>query len=206
MNLEFVVAAIGILKSAKAYVPVDPAYPKKRVKWVLDDVAATVVCVSTTQVKHFTSIDSSTEIIIPPTNTPIPTPQPYSIANSGAIHHADHSLMYCIFTSGSTGRPKGVLIEHRNLSNLFGHYRKRWRVHADDSFVSFHSSAFDPSVLEMWFPLLAGGTFMIHLGEWQDNLSRSGATILNLTPSALCTLEPAQVTTRTIFVGGEALF
>ena len=41
--LEMVVALLGILKAGGAYVPIDPAYPKERLAFVLEDARARVL-------------------------------------------------------------------------------------------------------------------------------------------------------------------
>src|SRR5690606_31313128 len=39
-SLEMIVAILGILKSGAAYVPIDPAYPQDRKKFIQQDTAA----------------------------------------------------------------------------------------------------------------------------------------------------------------------
>ena len=40
---EMIIGLLGILKAGGAYVPIDPAYPKERLAFVMNDVGATVV-------------------------------------------------------------------------------------------------------------------------------------------------------------------
>src|SRR5690606_30170957 len=39
-SLDLVIAVLGILKAGAAYVPIDPAYPKQRKKFIIEDTAA----------------------------------------------------------------------------------------------------------------------------------------------------------------------
>ncbi|QJP70851.1 AMP-binding protein [Burkholderia glumae] len=65
-----------------------------------------------------------------------------------------------MYTSGSTGTPKGVLVPHRGISRLvldngyasFG---------ADDRVAWVGNPAFDISTLEVWAPLLHGGSVVV---------------------------------------------
>lgn len=47
-SLEWVVAVLGIVKTGAAYVPVDPAYPSKRVEYILSDTSAKVIITNNT--------------------------------------------------------------------------------------------------------------------------------------------------------------
>ena len=40
---ELVIGILGILKSGSAYVPIDPSYPKDRLRYILEDAQAPIV-------------------------------------------------------------------------------------------------------------------------------------------------------------------
>ncbi|MFP2964331.1 condensation domain-containing protein, partial [Myxococcus sp. 1LA] len=42
-SVDMVVALLGVLKAGAAYVPVDPAYPRERLGWMLEDTGASVL-------------------------------------------------------------------------------------------------------------------------------------------------------------------
>ncbi|WP_431934529.1 condensation domain-containing protein, partial [Nonomuraea jabiensis] len=65
---------------------------------------------------------------------------------------------YVMYTSGSTGTPKGVLGTHADVVALaaddcFGTAHERW--------LWYSPQAFDATTLEVWVPLLRGGTVVI---------------------------------------------
>src|SRR5690606_29603782 len=74
------------------------------------------------------------------------------------------TLAYVMYTSGSTGEPKGALIEHRAVLRLVlnNHFLP---LGPDSRMLQTGSLAFDASTLEIWGPLLNGGTVCFAPGE-----------------------------------------
>src|SRR5206468_3774803 len=96
------------------------------------------------------------------------------------------SLAYVIYTSGSTGTPKGVGVTHRNVVRLV---RETGfvRMGPDEVFLLMAPLSFDASTLELWAPLLNGGTLAVlepgspTLETLETALRRYGVTTLWLT-------------------------
>jgi amino acid adenylation domain-containing protein len=155
-SIELVVALLAILKAGGGYVPLDPAYPRERLKFLLDDTRARVMLtnrsVQATVLAdyhpacllvdvHELQSSSSADV------NPLPAGGPTSLA-------------YVMYTSGSTGRPKGVMVENRAVIRLvrntnFCHFGP------DEVFLQFAPVSFDASTLEIWGPLLNGGRLVI---------------------------------------------
>src|SRR5204863_5259252 len=97
-SAEMVVAVMGVLKAGAAYVPLDPAYPKERLSFLLRDTG-TVALV--TQVRR---IGQLPEVTVPVVCLDADWP-------TIALHPADRldrpssaeDVAYGIYTSGSTG-------------------------------------------------------------------------------------------------------
>jgi non-ribosomal peptide synthetase component F len=64
--------------------------------------------------------------------------------------------MYVLFTSGSTGQPKAVSVPHRAVVNYVQWLRKLSSFTSSDIFLKISSVCFDATVIEVFFPLLAG--------------------------------------------------
>ena len=105
-----VIGIIGILKSGGAYLPLDPAYPKDRVAFMLEDSRVAVVVTQESMAADLEGI-AVTRVLLD-------EPLPGADTNPASVTTADH-LAYVIYTSGSTGKPKGALITHYNVTRLF---------------------------------------------------------------------------------------
>ena len=127
-------------------------------------------------------------------------------------------LAYVIYTSGSTGQPKGVQVEHRNVARLFTATDEWFGFGSDDTWLLFHSYAFDFSVWELWGALLHGARLVV-APLWTARSPQALAgllvdeevTVLNATPSLFLSVQEAllqsrwDLSLRLVVFGGEAL-
>ena len=163
--LEFVVAALGVMKAGAAYLPLDPEAPDERVLFQLRDACAPVL-ISTADLRpdsvQFDGcwINAHTLTSLPDTDHPLPeAPGPDNLA-------------YVIYTSGTTGRPKGVMIEHRSLSNLCHWFIRDYAITAADRTTAFAPFIFDASVWELFPMLMQGATVHVFDNDIRRDLPR----------------------------------
>ncbi|QIS03832.1 amino acid adenylation domain-containing protein [Nocardia brasiliensis] len=149
------VALLGVLKAGGGYLPIDPAYPSDRVRFVLADAAPVVVVT-----------DSATAPLLPDTAVPQLRLDGGLAAGAGVarLPRPQH-LAYVIYTSGSTGVPKGVGVTHRNVVNLVA---QAWPIEAGERVLVHSSIAFDASTYEIWPALCGGATLVLAGAERSD--------------------------------------
>jgi amino acid adenylation domain-containing protein len=185
-SVEMITGILGILKAGGAYVPIDPEYPAKRIRFLLEDTAVAIV-VAVRRVAR--SLDGwPAEVVWIDDGEPRPEPV---AAMPTAVEVCDRNLAYVIYTSGSSGAPKGVMIEHRNVVRLFEQTDRWFGFGERDVWTLFHSMSFDFSVWEIWGALLYGGRLVIVPAEvcrspqlFRELLREQQVTVLNQTPSA----------------------
>jgi amino acid adenylation domain-containing protein len=209
-SIEMVIGIVGILKAGGAYLPLDPACPKDRVAFMLEDSGVKVVVTQTSLAADFKGIPSTCVFL---------EEQPSgNDTNPSSVTTADN-LAYVIYTSGSTGKPKGALVTHYNVTRLFDATDDWYHFNQHDVWSLFHSCAFDFSVWELWGALLYGGRVVV-VPYWvsrspeafRELLVREHVTVLNQTPSAFrqliqadLALPKADFAMRYVIFGGEAL-
>src|SRR5438445_13757379 len=110
-SLETVVGILGILKAGAAYLPIDPAYPRDRIAYMLADANVTALV---TQCSLWASLAPGAVKAV--CLDAVDWTDPAAPAQDGSRVRADN-LAYVIYTSGSSGRPKGLCIEHRSIVN-----------------------------------------------------------------------------------------
>ncbi len=153
-SIDLIVATLGILKAGGVYVPLDIAYPKDRMAFMLEDVQAPILLTQ----KKLSSI-------IPETNSEIlyidenwDDVEQYS--SEGVACTTDgSSLAYIIYTSGSTGKPKGVAVPHRAISRLVLN-TNYVNITPEDKIAQAANASFDAATYEIWGSLLNGATLI----------------------------------------------
>jgi amino acid adenylation domain-containing protein len=144
------VALLAILKAGGAFCPLNLDAPLERVKFILKDVAATIVITTSKHASAIPPDDSLSMLLLDdeksqglPTHFRPRMPQTTDLA-------------YVMYTSGSTGTPKGVGVSHEAVTqSLLAHDR---HIPQFSRLLQFAAPTFDVSVFEIFFPLFRGGT------------------------------------------------
>jgi amino acid adenylation domain-containing protein/thioester reductase-like protein len=162
-TLEMAIAVLAVLKAGGAYVPIDPAYPKDRIAFMLEDTQVSILLTQQQLVGEFPEHQARVICL----DTGWDKIGQYSQENPITEVTAEN-LVYIIYTSGSTGRPKGICLGHRPLVNLL-----QWHLNTLLTGVrtlQFASLSFDVSFKEMFATWCSGGAlFLISENLRQDS-------------------------------------
>ena len=204
-SAEMVIGLLAILDSGAAYLPLDPAYPRERLAFMLEDAGVSVVltrrilgerlALEGRRVVLFEDLPSTGRELEGPSHDEIPS--------------APH-LAYLIYTSGSTGRPKGVAIEHRSAVALVEWALEELGEDALAGALAATSICFDLSIFEIFAPLAAGGRVILadNVLELPGLAAAGEVTLVNSVPSALSELlrhDSLPPSVSTVIVAGEPL-
>ena len=214
-SIEMLIGLLGILKAGAAYLPLDPLYPQKRIAFMVQDTAASLLL--TTKKDSTTLPPNAGNVILLDEDWPLIARE--SDATFAAESDAS-SLAYVIFTSGSTGVPKGTAISHESLAHYISAITDELNISERDRILQFSSLSFDVSNEEIFSCLTRGATLVLR----DDDMPGSTAallrtcreqrlTVLNL-PTAYWHQLAATLTSsawdsaetvRLVIIGGEKL-
>ena len=153
-STSLVTALVAVLKTGAAYALLDPAWPPRRVREVLDELDAPLLITSDG------AADDVTGAVEVPTWQP--PPGPVTAPSGFQPFAADGSEPCCVFfTSGTTGRPRGVLSPHRATARLFQEGNHTYLVGAGTTTPLAASLPWDVFSWELWSMLLTGGTCVV---------------------------------------------
>ena len=220
-SLEMIVGLLGILKAGGAYLPLDPTYPRRRLRYMLHDAKPRAMVtqeklagelwaltadksqeggLSSVSISNVVTLERGQEAGI-------------DSGNAGPVTDLNpDNLAYVIYTSGSSGQPKGVLVEHRGLCNLASAQSRHFGVGAEDRVLQFASLSFDASISEIAMALVSGAALVLTppdrplVGEALEQLLREQEiSVVTLPPSVLTTLPVTPLPNlRVVIVAGEA--
>lgn len=208
-GLNTLVGLLAVLKAGAAYVPIDPAHPRERLAYLLEDSAPVALLTQRRLLDHLPRHDVP---VIMLDDCPLPEG---ALDNPSVAGLDSHSLVYVIYTSGSTGQPKGVMVEHQMLANLVD-----WHCAAFDVTVDTHTSSlagfgFDAMAWEVWPALCAGATLhLAPVGEAGEDLDallrwwRAQPLQVSFLPTPVAEYAFTQLdhpTLRTLLIGGDRL-
>ena len=152
-------AMVGILATllaGRAYVPVDPSYPRATIEHMLADSGARLILGHAPTAElgaelarggiRWLDLDRALDVEADP-------PPPSLTPDSPAC---------IIYTSGSTGKPKGILHTHRTLLHHIWSHTHAFAVTCDDRQGLLVSYSFAASFSEIFGALLNGARLCLH--------------------------------------------
>ena len=213
-DCELIVALLAVLKAGAAYVPLDPQYPRERLRCMIEDSTCRVL---------LSHSDLLERLPIPPGVSSLRLDQPGAWqcddeANLDCPLSVDN-LAYVMFTSGSTGRPKGVAISHRALSGHAHASVHYYGLSTDDCVLQFATFNFDAFAEQLFGPLICGASVLLRGNEVWDSetlyrqIVEQRITVMDLTTAywnmiakAFAAVGPRDYAAlRQVHSGGEAM-
>jgi amino acid adenylation domain-containing protein/non-ribosomal peptide synthase protein (TIGR01720 family) len=173
-SVELAIGLLGILKSGGAYLPLDPAYPRDRLRYMLQDSGVELVITGTGTTGELEEIYSGLKKVdilqdlddsLPGTNPP--------------LAYGPGNIAYIIYTSGSTGRPKGVLVEQKSVVNTLVYRKEAYKMNGDTICLQLFSHAFDGFVASFFTPLVSGAKVIILNHRHAKDITKIVETIVN---------------------------
>jgi amino acid adenylation domain-containing protein/FkbM family methyltransferase len=214
-SVEMMVGVLAVLKAGGAYLPLDPAYPSERLRYMVEDAGARVVLTRAGMEEKLEGLDGVEMVDVDARRAEI---EAESDAEVEACVEGGN-LAYVIYTSGSTGRPKAVMVEHRSVCNLaFALRQGIYSNHPESLRVSVNAPlTFDASV-KQFIQMLSGHTLCLIPEDVRRDAERMleyirehRIDVLDCTPSLLNVLmnvageRELDEVLQAALVGGEAI-
>ncbi len=157
-SVALVASVLAVWKAGGVLVPLDPTYPKERLKQMLSGVP--VVLADAAAAALLRQIAPKLRVLEVQPQSEYQDVQ--RVARGGAWRA--EQLAYVIYTSGSTGEPKGVAVSHGALSSHIDDFVARYGIDERDCQLFSSTINFDVWLHEL-LPALTQGGRVVMRGE-----------------------------------------
>lgn len=155
-NEKMLVGIMGVLKTGKVYVPIDPNHPENRISEILDDCSARMIVTDNHNYELAKKAASNVNKNIYILNYDELEP---TVSDSDLqLKIESNNLCYILYTSGSTGKPKGVMQSHKNVLHFCRVYTNAIHISPEDKLTLLSNYCFDASKMSIYGSLLNGAT------------------------------------------------
>jgi len=202
---------LGILQAGAAYLPLDPAYPAERLRFMAREAGLRTVLSDRPERPGWL-----------PGHVRLLTPMLASgdgAATAATPSLSPDALAYIVFTSGSSGRPKGVAMTHRPLSRLVSWHEHNAHLGQAARTLQFAPLSFDVSFQEIFTTWATGGCLITvddrtrrdpfalldHLIEQRVERVFLPFVALDGLCRAICRRRPSRLWLRDLVTAGEQL-
>ncbi|WP_243774860.1 non-ribosomal peptide synthetase [Actinomadura barringtoniae] len=152
-----VTALLAVLKSGAAYLPVDPAHPVERARFLIDDARAGLIVTDRDLGAGLPATVRSVFMDDPVTDADVNSQDDTPLG----IEVRPEQAAYVMHTSGSSGTPKGVIIPRGGLANYLTWAARSYDVAGSAGAVLHSSIAFDLTVTSIFVPLVSGAPIVV---------------------------------------------
>jgi len=143
-------SVLGILLAGGVYLPLEPAHPLERRRYILENSGARVLFHSGEEqpvegdwkLENIAWLQTQTSAAAQPALT------------------ADSPCM-ALYTSGTTGQPKGVLLSQHNLSHFTAWYAAHVALDQTSRVLQFSTLSFDSATIDIFPTWLSGATLVV---------------------------------------------
>ncbi len=191
-SAEMFIAVLGVLMVGGAYLPIDPALPEERVKYILADCGAEIV-VDARMDGEQGRTDFGADVVCLEGAMLGDRLQtcPYDPEDVGGDGWA-----YVIYTSGTTGRPKGVVVSHGQWVNAAWAWRREYRLdNMEVRLLQMAGFSFDVFAGDLARAFIVGGRIVscpaevrVHPDQLHALMLREKIALLEATPALLVPL------------------
>jgi amino acid adenylation domain-containing protein len=194
-SLDLLAGLLAVLKTGAAYLPVDIQMPRERIVLCFEDAKPLAILTQRSLLQRFASAASA--MVLVDENREYQESKAGDASAHEPVHIANdlEDTAYLIYTSGTTGEPKAVEISQRSLVNLLAAMQSAPGFGPDDLFLAVTPISFDIAALELFLPIICGGTVAIASREQVQDpyllakaISGSGCTVMQATPATWRTL------------------
>lgn len=177
-HLGTMACILAVLKCGAGYVPVDPSFPSERQAHIFAHSQSALLIADEESFRKASSFG----IALPPTivvstagrivdthNLVLRDAVSFPLVRAAARQRVNGGVFYVLYTSGSTGKPKGVECHARGVHNTVTWFAAQLKASESTRVLGLTTYCFDISLVELFLPIIVGGTLVLAESSSQRN-------------------------------------
>jgi len=185
-DADAIATILGVFKTGKTCVPLDPVYHQMRSAYIVDDSQARVIITKSKNLSLAHELARGVRQVIDLDDISATVS-----VDSPGISISPDTAAYILYTSGSTGEPKGVVQNHLNLLHDVMGFTNSFHICTDDRLTLFASPSGGQGLKTVLNALLNGAAVcawnakeegLVNLARWisgkEISIFNSGPTLL----------------------------
>ncbi|KAL6811929.1 hypothetical protein J3E69DRAFT_377169 [Trichoderma sp. SZMC 28015] len=200
------IAMLGVIKAGCSAIALDGTQPDTRLRSIVHQTKSRLIISSATYAPRAALLMDAPVLQLDDTLLEV---QELSRVHSSSLPSISPSdIVYISFTSGTTGQPKGACISHSNVRSAVHYQGKKLGFHRRARVFDFAPYSFDVAWSNFLHTLCAGGCLCIAsepdmVNDLSSAITAFKATLINITPTVLRTINPIPPTIETVLLSGE---
>jgi len=172
-SIDTIAGIMGICWAGCIYVPLNPAWPKKRLALLIRQSELNALIIDKSCINLLDDDISETfphHILSPMINSKRNTKKGFvgaeflEMLRSPSRHPVfvlPEDIVYMMFTSGSTGTPKAVMVTAENVTAMLQSIHNHFQFTDRDRFAQLAETTFDQSVFEIFMAFFSGASIHV---------------------------------------------
>jgi amino acid adenylation domain-containing protein len=166
-DAPLILSILGVLKTGRCYVPLDPSLPISRMIYSLEYSMADLILTDKQSLERAIELAGSKMGVVCYEEIDCGIP-----ANNLELKCSPYAIAFILYTSGSTGMPKGVVQTNRNKLHSTRNYTNSIGIVPNDRVSVLSSFSFGAAAMDMFAGLLNGASL------WPFDLKSRGLRAL----------------------------
>jgi amino acid adenylation domain-containing protein len=152
-----IIAMMGVLKTGKAHIIVDPSFPQDRIREILVDSQSNLIVTDEENIDLayvLVNLIEGAEIQL----VDLDKITPELPARNPGVEISPDTFANIFYTSGSTGKPKGVIRDHQGVLHSIANATNLYKITPADRLLLISSLSFGASTSDILGALLNGAS------------------------------------------------
>jgi len=155
-GFDIIIALLAIQKSGGVYLPIDPDFPKERIRTISEDAVVELTISQGDVIKSLGDV-----LIDPYTLQQTKSISDFNRLDNPVVSSCENNTAYIFYTSGTTGVPKGIAISYKSFAYYILSAISQFGMTPEDRILTIAKFTFSISLFDLMTSIISGGLLIV---------------------------------------------